>query len=168
MTDIAFPHPRAFAGTAPGIILKAGFAAGMLDVVYFSSLAFIDGSTPAQTLRGIASFWLGPNAPHIQGAALLGLVTHFTLSCIMAAGFAVLGKAAPGVPKRPTISGPLYGLFLYAVMYGVVLPTRWPTVYPRYDGARSVADVALHLAFGFLIAIIISRRPQTTVEAPSQ
>ncbi len=137
--------------------LTAGFAAGLLDFAYFSAMSIAQGSSPVRVLRIIASFWLGASTPRFGGAALLGLATHFGLSVIMAAGFSAIWLKSAAARGRTAAAGLIYGAFLYAVMYLVVMPLRWPTVYPRFDGLRSVADVIIHIAFGLVIALVLKK-----------
>jgi hypothetical protein len=139
-------------------ILLAGMTGAIIDAIYFSSLAIIDGHSPIRTLQGIASFWLGPKSAELGTAsALLGLVTHVALATMMAAGFFVVSLRFEGVQGSVVKAGLVYGAFLYLVMYLVVLPLRWPTVFPRWDGWRSGCDVAIHLMIGLAFAILITR-----------
>lgn len=137
-------------------IVIAGVAAGVVDALYFSTMALAKGTSPVGTLKAIASFWLD------QGAAgpglvppLLGLGTHFGLAVVMAAVFALLRPYVPVLRARPAMSGPLYGLLLYLVMYLVVMPLRWPQLFPRFEGLMSVGDILVHLLFGYVVARII-------------
>jgi hypothetical protein len=61
---------------APADIALAGFAGGMVDLVYASAVSALDHRTPLQVAQSIAGGWLGKATYH-DGAAsvLLGLVT---------------------------------------------------------------------------------------------
>lgn len=48
----------------------------------------------------------------------------------------------------------VYGLGLYGVMYLLVLPLRWPGIFPRWDGLFSATDVAAHMAVALAIATV--------------
>ena len=52
-------------------------------------------------------------------------------------------------------AGVLYGLFLYLLMFMVVLPIRWPALYPRFTGLGSILDIAAHLAVGITFALLL-------------
>ena len=139
-------------------IVAAGLTGGMVDVVYFSTLALVRGSTPVRVLQSIASFWLGPDSSKAGAvSAALGLATHFGLACIMAAGFALIRMTVRALPRSPYISGPLYGLLLYAIMYYAVMPLRWPSIYPRFDRWTSILDILVHVAIGTVFALMIGR-----------
>ena len=51
--------------------------------------------------------------------------------------------------RRPLAWAVPYGLLLYAVMYGLVLPVRFERAW-RWDGAISAMDILATLYFGVL------------------
>lgn len=147
------------AGTraALGIILFAGIAGGVVDAIYFSAMSLLSGRSPVAVLQSIASFWLGAAAREGGAAsAAIGLATHFGLATIMACGYFVIAKALLPFRRRPLASGTVYGILLYGVMYFIVLPQRWPALYPRFDGARSFLDIGAHVGVGIAIAGVVS------------
>ena len=140
--------------------LFAGFAGGLVDLVYFSAKAEIEGSSPIRTMKAIAGFWLGKAAASggLETAAL-GLATHFGLATIMALGYGIATSMMPAVRRQPFVSGPIYGLILYAVMYLGVLPLRWPSIFPRFDGwTLLVLDGLVHIGVGTAIALVFSEK----------
>jgi uncharacterized membrane protein YagU involved in acid resistance len=140
-------------------ILLAGLAAGAVDAVYFSAKAWIGGSTPVRVLQSIASFWLDKSSFSGGAAsATLGLVTHFALATLMAAGFVLLRPSVPWLRGPALQAGVLWGLLLYLLMYLIVMPLRWPALYPRWDGWTSMADIGVHMAVGIAIAAVAVRR----------
>lgn len=151
-TELARPRTSRFIGWT----LLAGFAGGLVDLVYFSAKAEIEGGSPIRTMRAIAGFWLGKAAATGgMEAAALGLATHFGLATMMAVVYGVLTSFVPELRRTPFLVGPLYGLILYAVMYLVVLPARWPTIFPRFDGwTLAVLDGLVHIGVGTAIAIV--------------
>ncbi len=137
----------------------AGIAAGILDTVYFSARAYISDSTPGRIMQAIASFWIGPSSYEMGAASMaFGLATHFGLSILMAAGFVFAAIKLSVFKGRLIVAGPLYGALLFAVMNLIVLPLRWPEIYPRYNGWASTAEIGLHLAFGAVIVWVVRRR----------
>lgn len=155
-TDQPNSHTSRFLGWT----LLAGFAGGLVDAVYFTVMAEIEGRLPLRVLRTIASFWLG-RAASTGGmeAAALGLATHFGLATIMAFVYGALTSAMPAVRRRPLIAGPIYGAILYLVMYLAVLPARWPTLFPRWDGwTMTTLDVLAHVGVGAAIALVFSEK----------
>lgn len=135
-----------------GSILLAGVAGALVDGLYFSVKALASGRSPERVLQSIAGFWMDKAALDAGAlSAWLGLATHVGLASAMATAYS-LAACAPPVRNRPLSSGVVFGLALYGVMYLVVLPTRWPKVYPRFDGESSVMDILAHVGVGVAIA----------------
>ena len=143
----------------------AGLIGAAIDALYFSASALMKGHSPVKVLQSIASFWLGPKSMDLGAtSALLGVATHIGLSTIMATGFLLLVPRVEILRRSTLVGGLLYGLVLYVVMYLVVLPLRWPALYPRWDGWRSLLDIAVHLAIDLSFAFLFRSRgflPQT-------
>jgi hypothetical protein len=157
MTATAAP---AASPSARGVIVPlvtAGLAGGAVDAIYATSLGLIRSGSALRPWQSVASGWIGPAARDGGGAAGLGLLTHFGIALCMAAAFAVAARRMKVLYRRPLVAGALYGLVLYLVMYRVVLPLRWPTIFPRWDGWISVADMASHVGVGLAIALVLAR-----------
>lgn len=134
-------------------VFTAGVAGALVDAAYFSGKALLMGQSPIGVLQSIAAFWLGDGA--FSGglpSAAFGAATHLGLATAMAAGFLLARSRARFFRGPPIQSGVAYGLFLYLAMYLVVLPIRWPSLYPQFDGWNSVQDIAAHLAVGVTFA----------------
>jgi len=140
-------------------IAAAGLAGGAVDLVYATVVGATLGRSFPQVWQGVASGWLG-KAAYGQGwaSAALGLLTHFGIASVMAGAFFLAAGRAPVLRRRPVLSGAIYGLGLYAVMYGLVLPFRWPGVFPRWDGVRSATDILAHVGVGVAIAFVLRDR----------
>jgi hypothetical protein len=152
----AAPTPVRSSGLAQ--LLTAGFAGGLVDLIYAFVVGGIGHRGPGLVLQSIASGWLGKASYHDgAGSMALGLVTHFGISTVMALVYALAALRLPVLYRRPWVTGPLYGLALYGVMYGIVLPLRWPTVFPKFDGIVSVTDALSHVGVGLAIALVLSR-----------
>lgn len=136
----------------------AGLAGGALDFIYASVAGASSGRSVERVWQGVAAGWLGKPAHEMGWAsAALGVVTHFGIATAMAGTYALAATRAPVLVRRPWLCGGAYGLGLYGVMYGVVLPLRWPGAFPRWDGLRSGADVLAHVGVGMAIALVLSR-----------
>jgi uncharacterized membrane protein YagU involved in acid resistance len=119
----------------------------------------IHGRSVVRVWQGVAAGWLGKAAVEGGLAAMaLGVVTHVGIAICMAAAYAFAATRVTLLYRRPARCGVIYGLLLYAIMYGVVLPIRYPTAFPRWDGIQSVTDIASHVGVGLGIAIVLSRR----------
>lgn len=148
----------------PANLLRAGVAAGLVDVVYATGRGLADSGSATLPWRGVASGWIGRAAYGESLAPVgLGLATHFAIAILMAAVWiGGLGRLE-AVRRRPFAAATIYGLGLYVVMYLMVLPLRWPTVFPKWDGVGSVLDILAHVAVALVIARVGSgqtRRPE--------
>lgn len=137
----------------------AALGGGAVDLVYATVVGAASGRSFQRVWQGVASGWLGRSALDLGWAsAALGLATHFGIALAMAGGLALVGAKALGVYRRPWVFGLLYGLVLYAVMYGIVLPLRWPEAFPRWSGFVSLADVLAHVGVGLAMMFILRGR----------
>jgi len=150
------------AGLSVSRIALTGLAGGAVDLVYATAVGATLGRSFQQVWQGVAGGWLGRQAAELGWAsASLGLVTHFGIATAMAAVFALAGSRAPGLYRRPWVTGGLYGLVLYGVMYGLVLPMRWPQVFPKWDGVRSVTDILAHIGVALAIVFVLRGRSRS-------
>lgn len=108
-------------GVSPRGIVAGGLAAAGLDIA--AAFATSTAAGPMRVLQSIASGVLG-TAAYSGGAttAGLGAVLHVAIALNAAAVFYAASRMWPVLARRPLIFGPLYGLAVYAVMYGAVLP----------------------------------------------
>jgi hypothetical protein len=145
--------------SALSAVVLAGLGGGSVDLVYASCVGLIHGRSILRVWQGVASGWLGKAATDGGLATMaLGIATHFGIAICMAATYALVATRAKLLYRRPALCGVGYGLLLYVVMYRIVLPLRFPAVFPRWDGVQSVTDIACHVGIGFVIAILLSRR----------
>ena len=80
------------------------------------------GVTPAQVLRSIASWVLGPHPPATAGVLAVGAGVHFLIYLAMAAVFSRL-LANRRFPASPGFAiGSLYGIVAYVVVYQLLVP----------------------------------------------
>jgi hypothetical protein len=54
-------------------------------------------------------------------------------------------SACPRITMRPISAGTLYGLLLWAVMNLVVLPLRWPSLFPHFASRSLVEQLFSHI-----------------------
>ena len=113
------------------LIVQATLIAGVLDIGSAFVYAVLDGRSPRVVLIGIASA-LWPGAVHAGLAgAFTGLLLHFAIMCAMVAIYMMATSRIRWTGRRPILSGGLYGLILWAVMNLIVLPLRWPALFPH-------------------------------------
>jgi hypothetical protein len=105
---------------------------------------------------------LGPSA--FEGGlktALLGLFFHFLIATIWAAVFYFASRLIPFMIDHAVISGLIYGLCVYLVMYGLVM--RYSAVHNQtlpwqYPWAVLIPNVLIHMiGIGLTIALIVRR-----------
>lgn len=144
-------------------VLIAWLAAGTLDITYACIVSALRGRMPLTLLQSVASGWQG-TAAYSGGipSALLGLSTHYGIMLIMVSTYAFARLRVEKLRDRPWLVGPIYGLCLYAVMYGVVLPLRFPQVFPRFSGWLTVTDIVVHMTVGLIIALCFARFAPTS------
>lgn len=108
---------------------------GSLDIIYaFVASGLLKGKTPLEVLQGVATGPFGSDATGwgVTGA-LLGALTHYSIMAVMVAvGFALLSPRRFTRLLRWSVAT-TYGLALYLVMYGIVLPLRFGAPFPNPD-----------------------------------
>lgn len=106
--------------------------AGTLDIISAFVFAGMSGTRPGQVMRFVASgpFGDGMSAAGTTGI-LLGFLTHYAIMFVMVTVFVMVAQRQPVLMRRPIVSGAIYGVLLYLVMYWVVMALRWPGVLPR-------------------------------------
>ena len=157
MTALADPPAASAAPPFLQRVLVAGLAGGAVDFVYASVLAILRGRGFERPWQSVASGWIGKAASEGGwGTVALGIVTHFGIATVMALTYVLAASKLPVLTRRPLLCGVLYGLALYGVMYGIVLPARFGRAY-SWNGVFSVMDVAAHIGVGLAIALVTAR-----------
>jgi uncharacterized membrane protein YagU involved in acid resistance len=137
-----------------GAALLGGLVAGTLDILGAMALTALNGGPPLRAVRSVASGWVGTRA-YEGGAEMiaLGFATHFAIATLMATAYVVVATRVRDLVRRPWRWGALYGLAMYAVMYLVVLPLRWPALFPSFELERVAGQLFCHV---FLVGIPIA------------
>jgi len=113
--------------------------------------------------RSVASGALGPANARTGGfkVALLGLFFHFLIALIVASIYFFASRLIRIMITHAVISGLLYGLCVYLVMYGLVF--RFSAIhsntYPwQYPWGVLIPNVLIHMiGIGLTIALIVRR-----------
>jgi len=125
------------------------------------SAAFITwwprGILPSRILKGIASGLLGPDA-YAGGwpTAALGLALHFFIAFSAATVFYLASRKLTYLTRHPVVSGALYGIAVYLVMYWIVMPLSRYRHRPFTLSGSTIAIVTHIICVGLPIALIIS------------
>lgn len=140
--------------------VAAGMLAGTLDIL--AALAFwaLNSVPPIRILQGIAGGLLGSAA--YQGdvtTALMGLLLHFLIMLVIAAIYVVAASRLSLLRKRWLIAGTLFGIVVYLVMNGIVLPL---SAFPHpvaFSIERVVPALLIQVFFvGWPIAFVVRDR----------
>ena len=139
-------------------IFAAGLLCGAMDITA-AFMTWVPQGVPASViLKGIASGWLGTQAFHGGFAtAALGLGLHFLIAIIAAAVFYAASRKLRWLVLRPYLSGVLYVVAVYLVMYWIVLPL---SRYHRgsFSVVRAVVAILTHIVcVGLPIALVVHR-----------
>lgn len=136
-------------------IASAGLIAGILDITSAFVIAEIKGTGSIRMLQGIASGLLGQRSFEGEMAtAGLGLAIHFLIAFTAAAVFYAASQKLSSLTQHVVVSGLLYGIAVYIVMYWMVVPLAFPNA--RHSMSRDVTAVIIHIVLiGLPIALVV-------------
>jgi len=140
-------------------IVIATVIAGTLDILSAFVYAILANGTPLGVLSGIGSAIVDRETfanPYILPA--IGLALHFGIMLVMASAYLLAASRIGLLNRLPVLGGIGYGLVLWGVMYWIVLPQRWPTMFPvdpRLDPKGFAEDLFSHIVLvGIPIALV--------------
>jgi uncharacterized membrane protein YagU involved in acid resistance len=152
-----------------GAIFGGGLVAGACDFVYANIFYYAWRELPPEVLwQSVASGALGSAAfDGGYASAALGVGFHFLIACLMAAAFVVVSRYARILLRHAVVFGLLYGVCLYYIMNGVVLPlsnvptspdmSRFPVV--GTSTVNFIGGLLIHmLGVGLPIALVARRK----------
>ena len=151
--------------TEPGlrqIWLKAWLLCGTLDALYATIVTLLRGGTAAQTWLSVASGPFGDRAAAwgLPGV-LAGLAVHYALMAVMVAAGLWLARKTRLGEVATWKAGTLYGLALYYLMYGLVLPQRFGVPFPDPDRIKVALGLFPHVfLIGLPLFTLFKRTPQ--------
>ena len=139
-------------------ILVGGLVAGVLDITDALVFHGLRGVAPGRILQAIASGLLGRDAFDGGAAtAALGLGLHFVIAFGAATVYGVASRRLSVLVERPWLTGPIFGLAVYAVMQYVVLPlSRFRPGPPSPPGSIDWGLVNLLAAHIFFVGLPIA------------
>ena len=143
-------------------ILTAGLVVGVLDISSAFVIWWQRGVGARRGLQGIAVGLLG--AKSFDGGLVttsLGLVLHFFVAFVVVSVFYLASRKIEFLTIHPVVSGVLYGIGVYIVMYWFVLPMAFPTF--RHRIGNELLAVVIHISLiGLPCALIVRRYSQQT------
>ena len=131
--------------------------AGTLDILFAMILTLARGGEIPAMLRFVASGPFPAATDMGPAGAILGLVVHFALMAIMAAGFVLAARRLPALIDKPILWGVLYGLATYVVMNWLVVPLRFASPLPPPTLSIATQLFAHIVLVGIPIALIAAR-----------
>ena len=147
-------------------ILAAALVVGVLDISSAFVIWWQRGVGTRRGLQGIAVGLLGANS--YDGGLVtagLGLALHFFVAFVVVTVFYLASRRIGFLTLHPVVSGVLYGIGVYIVMYWFVLPTAFPTF--RHRLGNDLLAIAIHISLiGLPGALIVRRHSQQTQQSP--
>jgi len=141
-------------------LVLATAIAGTLDM----GMAVIEtvhaGKPIGAMLRGVASGPFPAATDWGRGGAVLGLLIHYAIMAVMAAIF-LIARDRIAIVRRHTILAALaYGVILWLVMYGLVLPLRFGMPFPSPQPMAIAKQLFAHvLLVGLTFGLVARRGP---------
>src|SRR6516164_11082383 len=147
-------------------ILTAGLVVGVLDISSAFVIWWQRGVGARRGLQGIAAGLLGANSYEGGlGTAGLGLALHFFVAFVVVSIFYLASRKIEFLTIHPVVSGVLYGIGVYIVMYWFVLPTTFPTF--RHRIGNDLLAVAIHISLiGLPCALMMRHCSQKMRQSP--
>ena len=138
-------------------ILIAWLVVGTLDILSAIVIWLSRGVAITKGLQGIAAALIGKHSSDGGYAtAALGLAIHFLIALTVVTVFYLVSRKIAFLTQQAVLSGVIYGIGVYLVMYWVVLPAVIPTFRHRI-GNDSLA-IAIHICLIGLPTALIVRR----------
>ena len=146
-------------------IVTAGFVVGVLDISSAFVIWWQRGVALQRGLQGIAAGLLG--AKSYEGGiatAGMGLALHFFIAFVVVSIFYLMSRRITFLTKQAVVSGVLYGIGVYIVMYWLVLPKAFSTF--RHRLSNELLAVAIHIfLIGVPTALIVRRYSRLTKQS---
>jgi hypothetical protein len=141
-------------------IVTAGLIVGVLDISSAFVIWWQRGVGLQRGLQGIAAGLLGAKSYEIgMASAALGLALHFFVAFVVVSVFYLASRKIALLAEQPFVSGVIYGIGVYVVMYWGVLPAAFPTF--RHRLWNELLAVAIHICLiGLPTAFIVRRYSQ--------
>ncbi len=145
-------------------IVTAGVIVGVLDISSAFVIWWQRGVGLQRGLQGIAAGLLGAKSYESgMTTAALGLALHFFVAFVVVSVFYLASRKIALLTEQPFVSGIIYGIGVYDVMYWGVLPTAFPTF--RHRLWNELLAVAIHICLiGLPTAFIVRRYSQQRIK----
>ncbi|WP_336970540.1 hypothetical protein [Sphingobium aromaticiconvertens] len=149
-------------------IFKATLVAGTLDIFSAFLFAGIAGMSVSSVLQFVASGPFGDAAKGLPSWlwAIVGLAVHFAIMACMAAAYMLAAQRIPMLVRSPLLTGLIYGLLLWVVMYWIVRPVRWPELWlPDMYSTKSMGEIVWSIGNQLFSHCILVGQPIAIIAA---
>lgn len=134
----------------------AGLVAGLAMLIVASVLTTALGGDVWIEAKAIAAPFYGPFVmrPGFEaGPVITGTIFHFLTAALLGSIYSIVTRRILKLPSDmgiPVISGLIYGMFIWAVAYFLVLPILNPFMRATY----APAFIAQHLTYGIVLGLV--------------
>jgi uncharacterized membrane protein YagU involved in acid resistance len=159
METISEQEMSANKSSASRTVLFCGLIAGTLDLTAAFISNGLRGVSPVLVLQSIASGLLGAESFTGSTATMaLGVLLHFTIAFIWTIVFYSASRKIKFLTSQPIVSGVLYGIIVYLLMYYLVVPLSAAPFKMRHTLDAIGTDVFIHIVcIGLPIALVVRR-----------
>jgi hypothetical protein len=141
-------------------IVLATAIAGTLDIGMAAIETVQADKSIGNMLRGLASGPFPGAAEWGRGGALVGLGVHFAIMAVMAAVFLIARDRIALVRRHTILCALVYGVILWLVMYGLVLPLRFGATFPSANPVVIAKQLFAHVVLvGLTFGLVAKRDP---------
>jgi hypothetical protein len=143
--------------TTARTLLTAWLVVGILDITSAIVIWVVRGVGVKRGLQGITSGLIGSRS--FEGGlatAAIGLAIHFFIALVVVTVFYLLSRNFPLLTRHAVVSGIVYGIAVYLVMYWIVLPNVFPTF--RHRWGNDPLAIGIHICLIGLPTALIVRR----------
>lgn len=140
-------------------VLFGSLLAGTLDLAAAFISNGVRGGSPMRVLQAIASGLVGTES-FTGGAATatLGVLLHFTIAFGATVIFYIASRRTKFLTAQPIVSGVLYGIAVYLLMYYAVVPLSAVPFKMQNAPGAIVIDILIHIfCVGLPIALVVRR-----------
>ena len=134
--------------------------AGTLDIGMAAIETAIAGKPVGAMLRGLASGPFPSATDWGAAGAVVGLIVHYAIMTVMAAVFLLARERIALVRRHTIVAALVYGVILWLVMYGLVLPLRFGMPFPSPKPKAIALQLFAHVILvGLTFGLVAKRSP---------
>ena len=133
-----------------------GFVAGTMDATAASIQYYLrTGKSPGAVWRYVAGALMGPSAATGGGGTIaIGLLMHYGIAFGWTLLFFLAASRVAALRSNPFIIGPLYGVFVWAMMTRVLVPLTYIGPPKTFDAVQAaIAAAIIVVCIGMPIAL---------------